>query len=336
MKGPVFTSGSVPFSIRGETFKTGYRTAGDIKSRRPLVCLHGGPGMPSSYMDPFGHLQAEYGIPVVLYDQFGCGESQPTDPEDITRMEKINPKNDIWSLELFTDELDNLLQHLGITDDFDLLGHSWGGVLASQYTIDRQPEGLKNLILANTGPTVHDWCESSIQLIESGVHNFPRLHRNVLIFAENHEDLDTKLTKEEIADLQSRGITIESPEYQAAVAQFMFSFTLRVQPWPESWSKALANVSHNPVNRIMWGSGWLKANGVLAQWSVKEHLHKIRARTLVYNGAYEQAQDFVVAPFVDSIPNNKWIKFSNSSHCPHYEEEERCMEVISEFLLKSN
>ena len=25
------------------------------------------------------------------------------------------------------DELDNLLKHLGIYDDFDLLGQSWGG-----------------------------------------------------------------------------------------------------------------------------------------------------------------------------------------------------------------
>jgi len=332
MTDPIFTSGSAPFTISGETFRTCYRIVGDIRSRRPLLCLHGGPGFPSGYMEPFGHL-AEYGIPVILYDQFGCGESQPVDPEDVARLERINPNNDIWTFELFMDELDNILQHLGIGDDFDLLGQSWGGVLATQYIVDRQPKGLKNLILANSPASVPDWCKASRQLIEPGVHNFPRLHRNVIIFAENHEDLHKKLTKEEIDELQSKKVTLDSDQYKAAATQFMSYFDLRVQPWPESWNKALAGAGRSPVNRAMWGPAWTNPTGILAQWSIKEHLHKIQARTLVYNGAYEQAQDFVVAPFVNLIPNSKWVKFEESSHCPHYEEQERCMQVISGFLL---
>jgi len=56
-------------------------------------------------------------IPVILYDQLGIGASShyPGVPKDF------------WVPELFMDELDNLTRALGIHEDFDLLGHSWGG-----------------------------------------------------------------------------------------------------------------------------------------------------------------------------------------------------------------
>ena len=51
-------------------------------------------------------------------------------------------------MELFLSELDNLLKHLGIQDDYDLLGQSWGGKLGSEHAA-LQPRGLKKLILAD-------------------------------------------------------------------------------------------------------------------------------------------------------------------------------------------
>ena len=56
-------------------------------------------------------------IPIIFYDQLGGGRSthRPDAPKDF------------WTPELFMDELDNLLKHLHVQDDFDLLGHSWGG-----------------------------------------------------------------------------------------------------------------------------------------------------------------------------------------------------------------
>jgi len=335
MKDPAFTSGSVPFAVRGEIFKTCYRIAGDVKSRRPLVCLHGGPGVPSDYMEPFGRL-TESGIPIILYDQFGCGESQPLDPEDVSRFERINPKNDVWTVKLYVDELDNLLDLLGIKDDFDLLGHSWGGMLACEYVVDRQPKGLKNLIIADSLATMADWVKASRQIIEPGVFNFPKVHRNVLKFAEGHEDLRDKLTEEELMDLQGRKITLDSQEYKDALTSFMIFFDLQVQPWPEPWNRAIAAANRSPVNKAMWGTAWTNPTRVLAKWSIKEQLHKIHVRTLVYNGAYEQAQDFVVAPFVDLIPGSKWVKFEKSSHCPHFEEHDRCMKVVGDFLLSTD
>src|SRR5215212_2519187 len=46
--------------------------------KTPLLCLHGGPGVASDYLDPLGGLGDER--PVYIYDQLGCGRSdRPAD-----------------------------------------------------------------------------------------------------------------------------------------------------------------------------------------------------------------------------------------------------------------
>jgi L-proline amide hydrolase len=54
-----------------------------------------------------------------------------------------------WTVDLFLKELENLLGHLGITGEYDLDGHSAGGVLASEWAA-RRPKGLRKLVLSST------------------------------------------------------------------------------------------------------------------------------------------------------------------------------------------
>lgn len=56
-------------------------------------------------------------IPIVLYDQIGSGASSHFRDAPDT----------FWHPYLFLDQLDNLVEHLDIHRNFDLLGHSWGG-----------------------------------------------------------------------------------------------------------------------------------------------------------------------------------------------------------------
>jgi pimeloyl-ACP methyl ester carboxylesterase len=54
--------------------------------------------------------------------------------------------------------------------------------------------------------------------------------------------------------------------------------------------------------------------------------------TLIINGRYDPAQDFVVAPMFWKIPQSKWVRFEDSSHMPFWEERERYMQLVQEFL----
>jgi pimeloyl-ACP methyl ester carboxylesterase len=46
------TEGKIAFKVGAETYETWYKVFGDLKTskKRPLVALHGGPGMSHHYM----------------------------------------------------------------------------------------------------------------------------------------------------------------------------------------------------------------------------------------------------------------------------------------------
>lgn len=74
------------------------------------------------------------------------------------------------------------------------------------------------------------------------------------------------------------------------------------------------------------------SSGELKDWSIEKDLHKINVPTLVVNSRYDFANDFVVAPFINRIPEVKWVRFEESSHTPFWEERVRYMELVESFL----
>jgi len=73
-------------------------------------------------------------------------------------------------------------------------------------------------------------------------------------------------------------------------------------------------------------------SGAQAGWTIIDRLHNINVKTLVINGAADTAQDFVIQPFLDNIPEVTHVKFDHSSHTPFWEEREAYMQVVSQFL----
>lgn len=65
-----------------------------------------------------------------------------------------------------------------------------------------------------------------------------------------------------------------------------------------------------------------------------EDAHKINVPTLLLNGRYDQAQDSSIKPYFERIPRVKWVQFNESSHTAHFEEHERFIEVVGEFLVE--
>ena len=106
-------TGWVPF----RQYRTWYQVTGALGTGRPaVVAVHGGPGSTHDYLRSLCSLAAS-GWPVVHYDQLGNGGS--------THLPDADPR--FWTVELFLDELDNLLRRLEIANNYVLFGHSWGG-----------------------------------------------------------------------------------------------------------------------------------------------------------------------------------------------------------------
>lgn len=83
------------FELQGET---AYEIYGDLNCGKiPLITLHGGPGIPHDYLFPISLLLVDYGIPVVMYDQIGCGRS--------THFPDRMGDSSFWKPELFVAEV---------------------------------------------------------------------------------------------------------------------------------------------------------------------------------------------------------------------------------------
>ncbi|KAG1855270.1 hypothetical protein F4604DRAFT_1685754 [Suillus subluteus] len=120
-----------------------YKIVGDLaSSAHPFIVLYGGPGVSQEYTTPLGEIHNKCNIPVILYDQIGIGKS-------IIEGVAKKPK-EFWIVDLFIDELDNLLVHLGVQSGFALLGDSWGAMLGTHYASHRHSVGPSEFTIAGT------------------------------------------------------------------------------------------------------------------------------------------------------------------------------------------
>ncbi|KAK5045030.1 hypothetical protein LTR84_010178 [Exophiala bonariae] len=285
--------------------ETWYKVVGDLKSSasgRPLVTVHGGPGMAHNYLLNLTGLHTKHNIPVIFYDQVGTGRS--------THIREKRLDTSFWTPQLFIAELDNLVEHLGISSDFDLLGQSWGGMLGSMFAIRGHP-GLKRLIISNSPASMPLWIESC---------NAWR--------AELPREIDDALQKHE------DNKTYDDPEYQAAVEYFYKRHLCRVSPFPKDLTDTIAWVEKDDtVYMTMNGPSEFTVVGSLKTWSVVDEVHKINIPTLVLNAEFDEARDSCVYPYFSNIPKVKWYTFPGASHCTNLEIPEKYIEVVSEFLL---
>jgi len=297
MNSPNVVEGVAPF--RG--WQTWYRVTGDLSSpKTPLVVAHGGPGCTHDYVLSIAAI-AESGRPVIHYDQLGNGRSTHL-PEK---------GGDFWTVELFLDELDNLLTHLAIKDRYFLLGQSWGGMLGAEHAI-RRPAGLKALVISNSPASMELWASEAEKLR-----------------AELPREVDDALRRHEADG------TYTDPEYLAAQKVYYDLHVCRVVPNPPevlATEHYMEQDAH--VYNVMNGPNEFFCIGTLRDWTVVDRVHLITAPTLLASGRFDEATPATVQPFFDNIPDVRWEIFENSSHMPFVEEADRYMSVVEGFLAE--
>lgn len=215
---PVSQEGQALFKVGDNVppCSTYYKVIGDLSSgKTPIIALHGGPGVNHEYLLVLSDLTESLGHPLVFYDQIGTGKS--THYRD--RMGDIT----FWTDDLFLRELDNLLVHLDVQQDYILCGHSWGGMLASRHAV-RQPAGLKRLILMSTPADMQLWIKS----------------QNILR-SQLPQDIQDVLDKHE------KEGTTESAEYQRAVGAFYARHLCIIDPMPAEIAAGFAEIAKDPT-----------------------------------------------------------------------------------------
>ena len=278
---------------------TWYRVVGDLKSlKTPVMILHGGPGAGHNYCEPIAEVLAQTGRAGVLYDQIGCGNSThlPDKPKEF------------WTPELFMEELVLLTEHLGISNKYDIVGQSWGGMLGMQFAITK-PKGLNAMVIADSPASMEVWVSEANKLRK-----------------ELPPEVEATLLKHEAAE------TTEDPEYVAAVDVFYSRHLCRI-PQPPYVVASFDQLAADPtVYHTMNGPSEFHVIGSLKHWDIRPQLKEIITPTLLVSGQYDEATPAMVKEIQGLIPGSKWELFAESSHMPHVEEPAKFKRVVSEFL----
>ena len=300
MSEPNEREGTVDF--RG--WRTWYRVTGALDPASPLapvVLLHGGPGATHEYLDAMRGLASD-GRAVVQYDQLGNGRSTHLRDRGV----------DFWTVELFRDELDNLLAALGLTDGpYHVLGQSWGGCLALEHAL-LQPRGLRALVLADTLSSVPEFRAECQRLLGG-------LPADVQATIRRHEEAGTT----------------DDPAYVEACMVFYKRHVCRLETWPEEVTRGFQAIADDPtVYGTMNGPSEFTVIGTIKDWQVTDRLGEIRVPALIVSGRHDETTPRLQETLRDGIAGSEWVCFEDSAHLPHVEETERWLDVVGDFLRR--
>ncbi|KZP23496.1 prolyl aminopeptidase [Athelia psychrophila] len=301
------SEGTAPFTPPSITkpCTTWYKIFGSLKTAKqcPLIVLHGGPGA-NHHIVLANKALASADRAVIVYDQLGCGNS--------TLLPEKASDPAFWQISLWLSELSNLISHLGLAK-YDLLGHSFGGMLAAAHASAR-PDGLRRLILANAPPDFPTWIAAANRV------------RGTL----------SPGAQEAIAAGEASGER-ESEVYEAALKEFFLACACMVEEDMEDMTACETAMMKDPtVALVTCGPSEFISQGSLKDLDVTKDLGRITVPTLVISGKHDRYEDDGIAkPFVDAIASVQWESFEHSSHMASYEETDKYLRVVGAFLEKA-
>jgi len=287
----------IPIHTAKGDFKVWTKRFGD-NPRIKLLLLHGGPGATHEYFEALETSLAGKGIEFIYYDQLGSTYSdQPTDTS-------------LWTIDRFVDEVEQVRVALGLDkDNFYLLGHSWGGILAVEYAL-RHGDHMKGLIISNMMMSVPDY---------------------------NHY-ADTVLAKQmppevvaEIKGIESRG-EYDSPRYmELLIPNFYHAHICRMPEWPDAVNRSLNRINRQ-IYVLMQGPSEFGASGLLEKWDRKADLPKLAMPTLVIGGAHDTMDPEHMRWVSTQVQHGSFLLCQNGSHLSMWDDQQTYIHGLVDFL----
>jgi len=265
-----------------------------------LLLLHGGPGATHEYFTVLDSIFLGADIEFYYYDQFGSANSDAsTNPED-------------WNIERFVAEVETVRQALGLNkDNFYLLGHSWGGILAMEYALKHQ-EHLKGLIVSNMMASIPDYNAYADSVLG------PQMPPEVLA---------------EIKQLEADG-QYEEPRYMELLMPHHYEkhiLRLPANEWPEAVNRSFANIN-KAMYVAMQGPSEFGASGILEFWDIKPRLPEIRVPTLVIGATHDTMDPKHMEWMATQFPKGQYLLCPNGSHMAMWDDTDTYAKGLLSFL----
>ena len=267
----------------------------------PLLLIPGGPGSSHDYFHPFfSALSLQFRV--IYYDPFGTGKSdRAKDPTE-------------YSLKQEIEEVEQLRKSLGIAQ-WNVFGHSWGGVVAQGYAA-KYPGFVKHLVLSDCLVSGKSYQETNDRANRMTAELYPENWRK-------------------IEQLRAKGVKSTAPEMMQ-VSPDLFALLFFYQRdnagtlVPPSDSTLNSDISISIMGKDMD----FELSGEAANFDWHAGLKSLRLPILILNGR----ADLVVTPrqaeqLAKAAPGAKLVIFERSGHFSFAEETAGTMKTIGEFLI---
>jgi len=289
----------IPIRTPKGEFRVWTKRVGNSATMKVLL-LHGGPAATHEYFEAFDSYFPAAGIEYYYYyDQLGSAYSdQPNDPE-------------LWDLPRFVDEVEQVRQALGLNrDNFYLLGHSWGGILAIEYALKYQ-QHLKGLIISNMMASIPAYNDYA---------------RTVLMPAMDQTALA------EIKRLEATGKT-EDPRYMELLIPHHYEQHILRMPaadWPNPVNRAFQHLNR-AIYVPMQGPSELGASGKLVNWDRTSDLEKIAVPTLVIGARHDTMDPAHMEMIAGKVQRGRYLFCPNGSHLAMYDDQKVYVDGVIQF-----
>jgi proline iminopeptidase len=268
--------------------------------RIKLLLLHGGPGCTHEYFEACDSYLPAAGVEYYYYDQLGSHYSdQPDIPE-------------LWELPRFVDEVEQVRVALGLNaDNFYLLGHSWGGILAIEYALAHQ-QHLKGLVISNMMASIPAYNEYAERVL------MPGIDAGVLARIKQFESEKDYL----------------NPKYMELLMQHHYVYHVLRMPlgtWPDPVDRAFEHMNTH-VYIPMQGPSELGASGKLADWDRTGDLGGLRIPVMTIGARHDTMDPAHMESMARAMPDGRYLDCPDGSHMAMYDDQERYFSGLTGFL----
>ena len=289
----------IPVTTAKGDFRVWTKRVGN-NAKAKLLLLHGGPAATHEYFEACDSYLPTAGIEYYYYDQLGSAYSdQPDDPE-------------LWEIDRFVDEVEQVRQALGLaSDNFYLLGHSWGGILGIEYALKHQVH-LKGLVISNMMASIPAYNEYA---------------SSVLMPAMDQAELAEIMRLEAAQEF-------ENPRYmELLMQQHYVHHVLRmpIEQWPEPVNRAFNRLNRS-IYVPMQGPSELGASGRLVNWDRSEDLDRISVPTLVVGARHDTMDPAHMEMMAGRLPNGRYLFCPNGSHMAMYDDQATYFQGLVAFI----
>ena len=289
----------IPIETPRGTFRVWTKRVGNNPTTR-LLLLHGGPGATHEYFEACDSYLPSAGIEYYYYDQLGSAYSDQPDQAEL------------WAIDRFVEEVEQVRAVLGLDrDNFYLLGHSWGGILAIEYALKYQRH-LKGLVISNmmaSCPAYNTYARTVLM---------PAMDPSALVEIQLLEAADD----------------FENPRYmELLMEQHYVHHVLRMPPdqWPDPVNRAFARINKS-IYVPMQGPSELGLRGTLEAWDRTNDLETIKVPTLTIGARYDTMDPAHMRWMAGRLPRGQYLDCPNGSHMAMYDDQQTYFKGLIDFV----